>query len=223
MWAFYLQRLIARTVKTVRECRSQPYGNTPPPSGGKSTLHHARQLELLLYFVLINVFNSFNSIIFCNICILLQYKKYLFFLVVPSSPQKGLTERMFLDAQAIRISTCRFSFKILNIYKNWMKINKSLPQNTQTSIDLSSLWPLTDSEQSLSLRNATNVRQYIQNLKVIDNQKKLTQLSRTIERWETTTRPFLTPALLHIGEKNVFQNFYATDGIHDHPMCGYVV
>lgn len=104
-----------------------------------------------------------------------------------------------------------------------MKINKSLPQNTQTSINLSSLWPLTDSEQSLSLRNATNVRQYIQNLKVIDNQKKLTQLSRTIERWETTRRPFLTPALLHIGEKNVFENFYATDGIHDHPMCGYVV
>ncbi|XP_073679846.1 rap guanine nucleotide exchange factor 3 [Garra rufa] len=85
---FEKMRMIARTVKTVRECRSQPY--------------------------------------------------------VPSSPQKGLTERMFLDAQAIRLSTY--------------------------------------SDQSLTLRNAANVRQYIQNLKVIDNQKKLTQLSRTIER-----------------------------------------
>ncbi|KAL1250224.1 hypothetical protein QQF64_021229 [Cirrhinus molitorella] len=81
-------RMIARTVKTVRECRSQPY--------------------------------------------------------VPSSPQKGLTERMFLDAQAIRLSTY--------------------------------------SDQSLTLRNAANIRQYIQNLKVIDNQKRLTQLSRAIER-----------------------------------------
>ncbi|XP_051517668.1 rap guanine nucleotide exchange factor 3 isoform X2 [Myxocyprinus asiaticus] len=85
---FEKMRMIARTVKTVRECRSQPY--------------------------------------------------------VPSSPQKGLTERMFLDAQAIRISTY--------------------------------------SDQSLTLRSATNVRQYIQNLKVIDNQKRLTQLSRTTER-----------------------------------------
>ncbi|KAI2649586.1 Rap guanine nucleotide exchange factor 4 [Labeo rohita] len=39
-----------------------------------------------------------------------------------------------------------------------------------------------DSDQSLTLRNAANIRQYIQNLKVIDNQKKLTQLSRAIER-----------------------------------------
>ncbi|XP_056589081.1 rap guanine nucleotide exchange factor 3 isoform X1 [Triplophysa dalaica] len=85
---FEKMRMIARTVKTVRECRSQPY--------------------------------------------------------VPSSPQKGLTERMFLDAQAIRISTY--------------------------------------SDQSLNLRSGTFERQYIQNLKVIDNQKKLTQLSRTIER-----------------------------------------
>ncbi|XP_016139454.1 rap guanine nucleotide exchange factor 3-like [Sinocyclocheilus grahami] len=85
---FEKMRMIARTVKTVRECRSQPY--------------------------------------------------------VPSSPQKGLTERMFLDAQAIRLSTY--------------------------------------SDQSLTLRNAANIRQYIQNLKVIDNQKKLTQLSRAIER-----------------------------------------
>ncbi|XP_018921202.2 rap guanine nucleotide exchange factor 3-like isoform X2 [Cyprinus carpio] len=85
---FEKMRMIARTLKTVRECRSQAY--------------------------------------------------------VPSSPQKGLTERMFLDAQAIRLSTY--------------------------------------SDQSLTLRNAGNIKQYIQNLKVIDNQKKLTQLSRAIER-----------------------------------------
>uniref|UniRef100_A0A671S4Y1 Rap guanine nucleotide exchange factor 3-like n=1 Tax=Sinocyclocheilus anshuiensis TaxID=1608454 RepID=A0A671S4Y1_9TELE len=85
---FEKMRMIARTVKTVRQCRSQPY--------------------------------------------------------VPSSPQKGLTERMFLDAQAIRLSTY--------------------------------------SDQSLTLRSPANIRQYIQNLKVIDNQKKLTQLSRAIER-----------------------------------------
>uniref|UniRef100_A0A671S310 Rap guanine nucleotide exchange factor 3-like n=1 Tax=Sinocyclocheilus anshuiensis TaxID=1608454 RepID=A0A671S310_9TELE len=37
------------------------------------------------------------------------------------------------------------------------------------------------SDQSLTLRSPANIRQYIQNLKVIDNQKKLTQLSRAIE------------------------------------------
>uniref|UniRef100_W5LBH1 Rap guanine nucleotide exchange factor 3 n=1 Tax=Astyanax mexicanus TaxID=7994 RepID=W5LBH1_ASTMX len=82
---FEKMRMIAKTVKIVRGCRSQPY---------------------------------------------------------PSSPQKGLTERMFLEAPAIRIST---------------------------------------SDPSLTLRSVANIRHYIQNLKVIDNQKKLTQLSRAIE------------------------------------------
>lgn len=72
---------------------------------------------------------------------------------------------------------------------------------------------LVDSEQSLTLRSATNVRLYIQNLKVIDNQKKLTQLSRAIERWHTAKTAFLQPVLLHIGEQ-------MTEGIHDHLMCG---
>ncbi|XP_022532983.2 rap guanine nucleotide exchange factor 3 isoform X2 [Astyanax mexicanus] len=84
---FEKMRMIAKTVKIVRGCRSQPY--------------------------------------------------------VPSSPQKGLTERMFLEAPAIRISTY--------------------------------------SDPSLTLRSVANIRHYIQNLKVIDNQKKLTQLSRAIE------------------------------------------
>uniref|UniRef100_A0A673CRJ2 Rap guanine nucleotide exchange factor (GEF) 3 n=1 Tax=Sphaeramia orbicularis TaxID=375764 RepID=A0A673CRJ2_9TELE len=38
-----------------------------------------------------------------------------------------------------------------------------------------------DSEHALPLRTPTNIRHYIQNLKVMDNQRKLTQLSRTIE------------------------------------------
>lgn len=80
-------RMIAKTVKIVRGCRSQPY--------------------------------------------------------VPSSPQRGLADRMFLEGPATRIST----------YSN----------------------------HTLPLQSPTNIRHYIQNLKVIDSQRKLTQLSRTIE------------------------------------------
>ncbi|KAK1803803.1 hypothetical protein P4O66_020820 [Electrophorus voltai] len=96
---FEKMRMIAKTMKIVRGCRSQPY--------------------------------------------------------VPSSPQKGLTERMFVDAPALRIST-----------------SPSCPDSLRRS----------DSDQSLTVRNTGNIRHYIQNLKVIDNQKKLTQLSRAIER-----------------------------------------
>lgn len=42
-----------------------------------------------------------------------------------------------------------------------------------------------DSEHALPLRTPTNIRHYIQNLKVMDNQRKLTQLSRTLECWWT--------------------------------------
>lgn len=84
---FEKMRMIAKTVKIVRECRSQPY--------------------------------------------------------VPSSPQRGLADRMFLEGPATRISTY--------------------------------------SDHALPLRSPSNIRHYIQNLKVIDNQRKLTQLSRTAE------------------------------------------
>uniref|UniRef100_A0A8C7I8J5 Rap guanine nucleotide exchange factor 3 n=1 Tax=Oncorhynchus kisutch TaxID=8019 RepID=A0A8C7I8J5_ONCKI len=40
----------------------------------------------------------------------------------------------------------------------------------------------TYSEQSLPLRNPSNIRHYVQNFEVIDNQRKLTQLSRGMER-----------------------------------------
>ncbi|XP_017342050.1 rap guanine nucleotide exchange factor 3 [Ictalurus punctatus] len=84
---FEKMRMIAKTVKIVQDCRSQPY--------------------------------------------------------VPSSPQKGFTERMFFESPAVRVSTY--------------------------------------SEQSLTFCSVTSPRHYIQNLNVIDNQKKLTQLSRAIE------------------------------------------
>ncbi|XP_047218518.1 rap guanine nucleotide exchange factor 3 isoform X2 [Girardinichthys multiradiatus] len=84
---FEKMRMLAKTVKIVRGCRSQPY--------------------------------------------------------VPSSPQRGLADRMFLDGPAARLSTY--------------------------------------SDHALPLRTPSNIRHYIQNLKVIDNQRKLTQLSRTIE------------------------------------------
>uniref|UniRef100_A0A3B4TDA2 Rap guanine nucleotide exchange factor 3 n=1 Tax=Seriola dumerili TaxID=41447 RepID=A0A3B4TDA2_SERDU len=80
---FEKMRMIAKTVKIVRGCRSQPY---------------------------------------------------------PSSPQRGLADRMFLEGNATRIST-----------------------------------------HALPLRSPSNIRHYIQNLKVIDSQRKLTQLSRTLE------------------------------------------
>uniref|UniRef100_A0A674BFA5 Rap guanine nucleotide exchange factor 3 n=1 Tax=Salmo trutta TaxID=8032 RepID=A0A674BFA5_SALTR len=82
---FEKMRMIAKTVKIVRGCRSTPYGKT-----------------------------------------------------------KGLADRMFLEAPSIRVSTY--------------------------------------SEQSLPLRNPSNIRHYVQNFEVIDNQRKLTQLSRGMER-----------------------------------------
>lgn len=84
---FEKMRMIAKTMKIVRGCRSQPY--------------------------------------------------------VPSSPQRGLADRMFLDGPANRISTY--------------------------------------SEQGHPLRTPSNIRHYILNLRVIDSQRRLTQLSRTIE------------------------------------------
>uniref|UniRef100_A0A1A8HJM8 Rap guanine nucleotide exchange factor (GEF) 3 n=1 Tax=Nothobranchius korthausae TaxID=1143690 RepID=A0A1A8HJM8_9TELE len=83
---FEKMRMLAKTVKIVRGCRSQPY--------------------------------------------------------VPSSPQRGLADRIFLEGPT-RLST--------------------------------------NSEHAFPLRTPSNVRHYIQNLKVIDNQRKLTQLSRTME------------------------------------------
>ncbi|KAJ8016880.1 hypothetical protein DPEC_G00011940 [Dallia pectoralis] len=85
---FEKMRMIAKTVKIVRECRSTPY--------------------------------------------------------VPSSPQKGLADRMFLETSSIQVSTY--------------------------------------SEQSLPVRYSSNIRHYVQNFEVIDNQCKLTQLSRGLER-----------------------------------------
>ncbi|XP_041654878.1 rap guanine nucleotide exchange factor 3 isoform X2 [Cheilinus undulatus] len=84
---FEKMRMISKTVKIVRECRSQPY--------------------------------------------------------VASSPQRGLADRMFLEVPSTRISTY--------------------------------------SDIAPPLRTPSNIRHYITNMKVIDNQRKLTQLSRTLE------------------------------------------
>lgn len=89
---FEKMRMIAKTVKMVRECRSQPY--------------------------------------------------------MSSSPQRGLADRMFLEGPATRLSTYS---------------DHALPLRSP-------------------LRSPGSVQRYIQNLKVIDNQRKLTQLSRTIEQ-----------------------------------------
>ncbi|XP_077368878.1 rap guanine nucleotide exchange factor 3 isoform X1 [Festucalex cinctus] len=84
---FEKMRMIAKTVKMVRGCRSQPH--------------------------------------------------------VPSSPQRGFADRMFLEGPATRLSTY--------------------------------------SDHGLPLRTPSNIQHYIQNLNVIDSQRKLTQLSRTLE------------------------------------------
>ncbi|KAJ0036294.1 hypothetical protein NQD34_004971 [Periophthalmus magnuspinnatus] len=84
---FEKMRMIAKTMKIIRGCRSQPY--------------------------------------------------------VPSSPQRGLADRMFLDGPANRISTY--------------------------------------SELAHPLKTPSNIRHYVLNLKVIDGQRRLTQLSRTLE------------------------------------------
>ncbi|KAK0137028.1 Rap guanine nucleotide exchange factor 3 [Merluccius polli] len=62
---------------------------------------------------------------------------------VPSSPTKGLADRMLLEAPAIRIST---------------------------------------NSDSPPCRSHSNIRQYVQHLNVIDNQRRLTELSRALER-----------------------------------------
>lgn len=84
---FEKMRMIAKTMKIVKGCRSQPY--------------------------------------------------------VPSSPQRGLADRMFLDGPGTRLSTY--------------------------------------SEHGHPLRTPSNIRHYILSLKVIDSQRRLTQLSRTLE------------------------------------------
>ncbi len=71
---------------------------------------------------------------------------------------------------------------------------------------LISLSYLADSDQSLTLRNAANIRQHIQNLKVIDNQKKLTQLSRAIERWDAARLPFFSPSCSILENKSDWWN-----------------
>lgn len=99
---------------------------------------------------------------------------------------------------------CSFFFRNM-IYNAKTKWNKSTGVCRCSSV-LISLSYLADSDQSLTLRSAGNIRQYIQNLKVIDNQKKLTQLSRAIERWDTARLPFFSPSCSILENKSDWWN-----------------
>lgn len=95
-----------------------------------------------------------------------------------------------------------FSFSMIYNAKTWSKSAQVCHCNSA----LISLSYLADSDQSLTLRNAGNIKQYIQNLKVIDNQKKLTQLSRAIERWDATRLPFFSPSCSILENKSDWWN-----------------
>lgn len=86
----------------------------------------------------------------------------------PSSPQRSLADRMFLEGPATRMSTCE-SPPLL-----WSDVSGG-----GGGVDVILVVP--GSEHGLLLRSPSNIRHYIQNLQVIDNQRKLTQLSRTLE------------------------------------------
>lgn len=75
---------------------------------------------------------------------------------------------MFLEGSAMRISTCK----------------QQLPQydlKHYCQLAHFHLFSQKDSDIAVPLRSPSNIRHYIQNLKVTDNQRRLTQLSRTIE------------------------------------------
>uniref|UniRef100_A0A7N9ATN3 Rap guanine nucleotide exchange factor (GEF) 3 n=1 Tax=Mastacembelus armatus TaxID=205130 RepID=A0A7N9ATN3_9TELE len=70
----------------------------------------------------------------------------------------------------LKICFCRCSAVLFSSHLKY----RMFPEGPATRIS-------TYSDHAFPLRSPTNIRQYIQNLKVIDNQRKLTQLSRTIE------------------------------------------
>lgn len=71
-----------------------------------------------------------------------------------------------------------------------------------------------DSEQLLTSHSVTSIRHYIQNLDVIDNEKKLTQLSRAIEHWNIYPHAVLSPAT-YWGRKSQFLAMMTWIGIDD--------
>ncbi|TKC39769.1 hypothetical protein EI555_016205 [Monodon monoceros] len=72
---------------------------------------------------------------------------------VPLSPLRSRVSHLHEDSQAARISTCKCGQG----------------------------WALTSSEQSLSTRSPASTWAYVQQLKVIDNQRELSRLSRELE------------------------------------------
>uniref|UniRef100_A0A8C2EPI4 Rap guanine nucleotide exchange factor 3-like n=1 Tax=Cyprinus carpio TaxID=7962 RepID=A0A8C2EPI4_CYPCA len=97
-----------------------------------------------------------------------------------SPPYIPFMPLLLKDMTFIHEGNKNYTDKLVN-FEKMVRVFKSA-QVCHCNSALISLSYLADSDQSLTLRNAGNIKQYIQNLKVIDNQKKLTQLSRAIER-----------------------------------------
>uniref|UniRef100_A0A8C7RNI8 Rap guanine nucleotide exchange factor (GEF) 3 n=1 Tax=Oncorhynchus mykiss TaxID=8022 RepID=A0A8C7RNI8_ONCMY len=72
------------------------------------------------------------------------------------------------------------NFEKMRMIAKTVKIVRGCRSTPYETISLFVTCP--DSEQSLPLRNPSNIRHYVQNFEVIDNQRKLTQLSRGMER-----------------------------------------
>uniref|UniRef100_A0A8C1H5P8 Rap guanine nucleotide exchange factor (GEF) 3 n=2 Tax=Cyprinus carpio TaxID=7962 RepID=A0A8C1H5P8_CYPCA len=68
------------------------------------------------------------------------------------------------------------------LLKDMTFIHEGNKNYTDKLVNFEKMVRVEDSSTSLTMRSAAKIRHYIQNLKVIDNQKKLTQLSRAIER-----------------------------------------
>uniref|UniRef100_A0A672GAV6 Rap guanine nucleotide exchange factor 3-like n=1 Tax=Salarias fasciatus TaxID=181472 RepID=A0A672GAV6_SALFA len=78
----------------------------------------------------------------------------------------------------VNFEKMRMLAKTVKIVRGCRSHNEAFALPIRSNIRSSSC---ADSDHALPLRSPTNIRHYIQNLKVIDNQRKLTELSRTIE------------------------------------------
>uniref|UniRef100_A0A3Q2XLY9 Rap guanine nucleotide exchange factor (GEF) 3 n=1 Tax=Hippocampus comes TaxID=109280 RepID=A0A3Q2XLY9_HIPCM len=67
------------------------------------------------------------------------------------------------------------------ILKDMTFIHEGNPNLVDRLVNFEKMVRQTYSDHALPLRNPSNIRHYIQNLNVIDSQRKLTQLSRTLE------------------------------------------
>uniref|UniRef100_A0A8C8F4K1 Rap guanine nucleotide exchange factor (GEF) 3 n=1 Tax=Oncorhynchus tshawytscha TaxID=74940 RepID=A0A8C8F4K1_ONCTS len=84
---------------------------------------------------------------------------------------KNYTEKLVNFEKMVSLSSLNIKF-----------LHRPLPKLYRMFLEAPSIRVSTYSEQSLPLRNPSNIRHYVQNFEVIDNQRKLTQLSRGMER-----------------------------------------